>query len=79
LRALVRIAQHRPGGVVELQIAAAGVVEGADRGLIGFGEIVKEHIEVGIDLFADRGAALAEMERTRRRDRHFRRHPRMRF
>ena len=50
MRALARVAHHRPGGVVELQVAAAGVVEGADRGAIGGGEIVKERIERRIDL-----------------------------
>ena len=79
LRALVGIAHHRPGGVVELQIAAAGVVEGADRRAIGLGDIVEERVEIGIDVLADRGAALAEMERRRRRDRHFRRDAGMRF
>jgi hypothetical protein len=51
LRPLVRVAQHRPGGVVELQIAAAGVIESADRSAVSIGEIVKERIEVGIDCF----------------------------
>ncbi len=79
LRALVRVAHHRPGGIVELQVAAAGVVEGADRRAIGRGEIVEERIERGINLLADRGAALAEMKGRRRRDRHLRRGPRVAF
>ena len=56
---LVRIAQHRPGGIVELQITAAGVIESTNGGPIGFCQIVKERIEIGIDIFADGGAALA--------------------
>ena len=72
--ALVGIAHHRPGGIVELQIAAAGVIEGADRGAVGGREVVKEPIERRIKLFADRGAALAEVQRRRRRNGHFRRH-----
>ena len=50
MRALARIAHHRPGGVVELQIAAAGVVEGADRGAVSRGEVVEERIERRIKL-----------------------------
>ena len=63
LLALLRIADHRPGGVVELQVTAAGVVEGADRLATGGGDIVEEFVEVGIDLLADHRAALPEMER----------------
>ena len=48
--ALARIAGHRPGGVVELQIAAAGIVEGADRRPIGFGDIGEEGVEIRIDV-----------------------------
>ena len=79
VRALARIAGHRPGGVVELQIAAAGVVEGADRRPIGFGDIVKERVQIGIDVFADGRTALPEMQRARRRYRHFRHDARVRL
>ncbi len=73
LLALLGIADHRPGGVVELQIAAAGVVEGADRLLPGGSDVGEEGIEVGIGLLADHLPALAEVERARRRDAHLRR------
>ena len=52
--------RYRPGGVVELQIAAAGVVERLDRLLVGLGEIVEEGVDVRIDRLADL-PALAEM------------------
>src|ERR1700678_2429344 len=61
------IARHRAGGVVELQITAAGIVESADRRSIGVPDIFKETVEVGINLLADRGAALAKMQSARRR------------
>src|SRR5262249_35612438 len=76
---LLRVAGHRPGGVVELQIAAAGVVEGADGVAIGRAEIVEELVEIGIDLAADRVAPLAEMQGRRRRDGHLRRDLAMRL
>ncbi len=47
--ALLRIAQHRPGGVVHLQIAAAGVVERADRLAIRHGDVVEIGVELRID------------------------------
>ncbi len=72
--ALLRVADHRPGGVVELQVAAAGVVEGADRLLIGEPDVVEIGVDVRIDLLADGLAALAEVQRRGRRDRHLRRH-----
>ena len=76
---LARIARHRPGGVVELQIAAAGIVEAADRRAIRLADIIKETVEVRIKLLADRTAALAEVQGARRRYGHFRRHASMRF
>ena len=79
MQPLARIARHRPGGVVELQIAAAGIVEGADRRAIRFADIIKETVEVRIKLFADRAAALAEVQGARRRYGHFRRHAGMRL
>ena len=74
VRPLLRVANHRPRGVVELQVAAAGVVEGADRLLIGEPDVVEIGVDVRIDLLADGLAALAEMQGRRRRDRHLRRH-----
>src|SRR5215204_2918233 len=68
--ALLGIAHHRPGGFVELKIAAARVVEGADRLAIGRREVVEERIEIGVDLPADRLAALAEMQGRGRRNGH---------
>src|SRR5215470_1992647 len=68
--ALLRIADHRPGGVVELQVAAAGVVEGADGLAIGHAHVVEVAVEIGVDLLADGLPALAEMQRRGRRDRH---------
>ncbi len=41
-------AQIGPGGVVELQIAAAGVVEAADRLPIGLRQIVEDGVAVGV-------------------------------
>jgi hypothetical protein len=61
------------------KIAAAGVVEGADRRPISFGDIIKEGVQIGIDIFADGGAALPEMQRARHWDRHLRRDARMRL
>ncbi len=70
--ALLGIADHRPGGVVELQIAAAGVVEGTDRLLPGSSNVGKEDVKVRIGLLADHLPALTEVERARRRDAHLR-------
>ena len=42
-------AQIRPGGVVELQIAAAGVVERANGLLVGLAQILEDGIAVGIE------------------------------
>src|ERR1700693_4023195 len=64
---LLGIAYHRPSGVVELEITAAGGGEGLHRVAIGATEIVEEGIEVGINLFADRHAALPEMQYAGRR------------
>ena len=53
LQLLLR-AEIGPGGVVELQIAAAGVVERLDRLLIGHREIVEDGVAARIDVLADR-------------------------
>ncbi len=70
--ALLGVADHRPGGVIELQVAAAGVVEGADGLAVGLANVMEVGIEIRIDIFADARPTLAEMERRRRRDRHLR-------
>ncbi len=75
LRQFLLRAEVGPHGVVELQVAAAGVVERLDRLAVGLAEILEERVEVGIDLFRDRLAAAAEMQHRRRRDRHLRRSP----
>ena len=77
--ALLGIADHRPGGVVELQIAAAGVVEGADRLAPGGGDVGEEFVIAGIGLLAHHRAALPEVKRARRRNAHFRRDVAMAF
>src|SRR5262245_14940174 len=75
--ALARVADHRPRGIVELQIAAACVVEGRDGLAVGRGQIVEEGIELRRDRFADRLPALAEVQRAGRRNRHLRRDARV--
>ena len=47
--ALLRIADHRPCRIVELQVAAAGVIKSADRLLVGHRHIVEIGIEIRID------------------------------
>jgi hypothetical protein len=64
-------------GVVELQIAAADVIEGADRLAVGSADVVEIRIEIGIDLAADQVAALTEVEGARRRNGHLRRDARV--
>ncbi len=66
-------AEIGPGGVVELQIAAAGVVEGLDRLLIGDRQIVEDRVAAGIGVLAHRIGLEPEMERRGRRDAHLRR------
>src|SRR5262249_55117686 len=78
LRALVRVAQHGPGGVVELKIAAAGGEKMADR-WISTCEVVEENSPSRGEVFADGGAVLPEMKCARRRDGYFRRNARVRF
>src|SRR5207253_994287 len=65
---------HLPSGVVELQVAAAGVVEGADRLAVGLADIVEISVEVWIGFLANGRPALAEVQGRGRRDRHLRRH-----
>ena len=72
VRELALIAHHRPGGVVELQIAAACIVERAHRLAVGVGHVIEETVEIGIGILVDRAAALAEMQHVGRWYRHFR-------
>ncbi len=67
-------AQIRPRRIVELQIAAAGLVEAADRLPIGLGQIVEDGVAIGVELGVDRVRLEAEMQRRRAWDAHFRRH-----
>src|SRR4029453_17295817 len=64
-----KIGPHR---VVELQIAAAGVVKCLHRLLIGIAEIVEELIEIRIDGLVDAVLGQTEMQNRRRGDGHLR-------
>ena len=75
----LRIAEIGQVDLVELQIAAAGVGEGAHHLAVGLAEIAVELLHVGIDRSRHGVAAVAEMHRRRRRDRHLRRLPGVRL
>src|SRR5690349_8538067 len=79
LLALFEIAHHRPGSIVELQVAATGIVERADRLAPGVSDIGKEDIDIRIGLLAHHRPALTEMKCARRRDGHLRRDAAMRL
>ena len=68
-----RIAQIGQIDLVELQIAAAGIGEGAHRLAIGLAEVAIEIVHRRIDRFRHGVAAVAEMQRRRRRNRQLRR------
>ena len=72
LAALV-VAQMRVGGVVELDIAAAGIGESLDRLAIGEAKIVQHLLGRLVDAVLHRFAADAIMQNGRRRQRHLRR------
>ena len=72
LGAIVLVAQHRDRHFVELQIAAAGVGEGAHDFFVGLAEIGEHLVAVGIDSCVDRRQRRASDHRGRRRDRHLR-------
>jgi hypothetical protein len=59
--------------LVELKVAAAGVGEGADRLPVGGPEVAVEIVHRRIDRLRHRRAAITEMQRRRRRNRHLRR------
>src|SRR5262245_62493863 len=63
LLALPRIAHHGPGSIVELEIAAAGIVKSADRLAPGGSHIGKELVDVWVSLTVHQRPALPEMER----------------
>src|SRR6185295_6494512 len=67
------VAQVGEVGVVHLHVAAAGGGERAQLGTVGVGDVLPERLEVGVVLAADAGAAAAEVQHRRRRDRHLRR------
>ncbi len=71
LQLLLR-AEIGPGGVVELQIAAACVVECAHRLLVGDRQVVENGVATGIGAVADRARLETEMHHGRARDGHFR-------
>src|SRR5262249_27917492 len=55
LRPVFRVAQHGDEDLVELEVAAAGVGEGAHRLAVGLPEVGEEAIELGIDGLVDGG------------------------
>ena len=69
-------AQICPHRVVELKVAAPGVVKCAHRLGISIGGVGEEGIEVGINVPADRGPAASKMQDGRRRNGHLGRHVR---
>ena len=69
----LRVAQVGEGDVVQLQVATAGVVQVADGRAVGRGHVGPEVGHVGVGLARDGGAAAAQVQHRRRRDRHLRR------
>ncbi len=67
-------AQICPGGVVKLQVSAAGVIEGAHRLLISGAKIVKDRVAVRIEILAHRARFQAEMQDAGAWNRHFGHH-----
>ena len=65
-------AQVGPHRVVELQVAAAGVVERLDGLAVDLGEVVEIAVHVRVGVRADGGAAAAEVHHRRRGDGHLR-------
>ena len=68
LLAILLVAQHRDEHLVELEIAAAGVREGAHRLAVGLPDIVEEGVEIGIGRLVDRRRRRAAVDRGRRRN-----------
>jgi hypothetical protein len=67
----VWVAQVREVGVVELDEAAAGLVEGVELFLVYAREVVEEDVEVGVCGDVDGGAAAAEVHHCGRGDADF--------
>jgi hypothetical protein len=72
LLTLLGIAQKRPSRIVQLQIAATGIVERADRLLPRRCDVGEIGLRIGIDVFYLR-VTLTEVKHARRRDRYLRR------
>ncbi len=70
LRGVVDVGEAR---VIELQVAAAEVVDALELLGVGGGEVVPEDVEVGIHIAIDRRVAAAVVDHARRRDRQLRR------
>src|SRR5262249_14191473 len=70
---IFRIAQHGDEDLVELEVAAAGVGEGAHRLAVGLPEVGEELIELGINRLVDGSHHRAAVDRRGGRDRDFRR------
>ena len=77
--ALRRIAKIGEAAIVELHIAAAGIVEALDRLGVGETEVVIEILHPRIERLVDHLAAAAIVQHRRARDGHFRSFLRMRF
>src|SRR5262245_39675479 len=77
--AVVGVAQHGDEHLIELEIAATGVGEGAHALAVGGAELGEELLERRVGLLADRGAAGAAVERRRRRNGDLRRARRVRL
>lgn len=71
LLAHVRVAEVGEVGVVELDEAAAGVVEAGEFLLVHAGEVLEELVEVGVGFDGDGGAAAAEVDHGGGGDAHF--------
>jgi hypothetical protein len=70
LLAVLGVAQHGDEHLVELNIAAARIGEGADGLLIGLAQIGEERLAIGIDGLVDCRRDGSAVYRRRRRDRH---------
>src|SRR3984893_1905448 len=73
LRPVFRIAQHGHEDLVELEVAAAGVGEGAHRLAVGLPQVGEEAIELGIDGLVDGRHHRAAVDRRGRGNRDLRR------
>ena len=71
--ALSRVVDVRQAGVVELQVAAADLIDALDFLGVRGGEVAPEDIQVGVDRLIDRRVAAAVVDHARRRDRQLRR------